>query len=111
MVVAKPPVREISAEGIYFFVWLDFRWIGSKPCSVQVYPEDMRLIKSQLMWVAVLGFLCVGACVHRCVCACVCVSTSNTLNLNGAAEKNHHNFLWYTNKKVDVFQQGVICGR
>lgn len=68
MVAAKPPVRESSTEGIYFFVWLDFRWIGSKPCSTQVYPEDMKFIKSQLMWVAVfVFFFCVGACVCLCV--------------------------------------------
>lgn len=56
LVAAKPLVRESSTEGIHFFVWLDFRWIGSKPCSTQVYPEDMRFINSQLMWVAVFGF-------------------------------------------------------
>lgn len=65
MVVAKPPVRESSTEGIYFFVWLDFRWIGGKPRSTQVYPEDMRFLKSQLMWVAVFGF-------PLCGCACAC---------------------------------------
>ncbi len=67
LVVAKPLVRESSTEGIYFFVWLDFRWIGSKPCSMQVYPEDMRFIKSLLMWVAVFGFP---------MCGCMCVSVS-----------------------------------
>lgn len=70
VVVAKPPVKESSTEGIYFFVWLDFKWIDIKPHSTQVYLEDMRFIKSQLMWVAVfeLPLLCgsmrVSVCVH-----------------------------------------------
>lgn len=56
LVAAKPLVRESSTEGIHFFVWLDIRWIDSKPCGMQVYPEDMRFINSQLMWVSVFGF-------------------------------------------------------
>lgn len=49
LVVANPLVRETSTAGIHFFVWLDFRWIDAKPCSMQEYLEDMRLTKSQLM--------------------------------------------------------------
>lgn len=76
--VAKPPVRESSTEGIFFLVWLDFRWIGSKPCSAQVYPEDMRFINSQLLWVAVFGFPLCGC---KCVCQCVCVRTNAGRNM------------------------------
>lgn len=98
---AKPLVREIPTEGIHFFVWLDIRWIGSKPCGMEVYPEDMRFINSQLMC---LGFLCMGN-----------VSTQKCrMNLNGANrgdEKNHANSLFCTNTRVDVFMHGVICGR
>lgn len=69
LVVAKPLVRESSTEGIYFFVWLDFRWIGSKPCSMQVYPEDMRFNKVPVdmgccVWVSSVWVMC--------VCMCVC---------------------------------------
>lgn len=46
--LAKPLVRVSSTEGIYIFVWMDFRWIGSKPCGMLVYPEDMKFINSQL---------------------------------------------------------------
>lgn len=57
---AKPLVRVSSTEGMHFFVWLDIRWIGSKPCSAQVYLENIRFINSQLMCVTVFGFsLCV----------------------------------------------------
>lgn len=111
VVVAKPPVRESSTEGIYFFVWLDFRWIGSKPCSTQVYPEDMNFIKSQSMWVAVFVFpLCGCMCVSVCVCLCHRVCIQMQVEFEWTRE-NHANSLSYTNKKVDMFMQGAICGR
>lgn len=65
---AKLLLRERSAGGIYFFVWLDFRWIGSKPCNVWLYPEDMRFIKSQLMQAWFLGIFCALVCVYVFMC-------------------------------------------
>lgn len=65
--------------------------------STQVYPEDMRFIKSQLMWVAVFGFR---------PCGCICVSVCARTQMQGRIMLIS---LSYTNKKVDM--HGVICGR
>lgn len=61
---AQASGRARHKEGIYSFIWLDFRWIYGKPYSVQVYPEDMTFIKSRLMCVELL-LLCGSMCPAR----------------------------------------------
>lgn len=69
LVVAKLLVRARHTKGIYSFVWLDFRWIYGKPCSAQVYSEDMRFIKSCLMCVAAVEPLLLCGSMHvSCTC-------------------------------------------
>lgn len=62
-------VRARHTEGIYSFVWSDLRWIYGKPHSAQVYPEDMRFIKSHLLCVAAVELLFLCGSMHvSCTC-------------------------------------------
>lgn len=69
LVAVKLLVTARCTEGIYSFVWSDLRWIYGKPCSAQVYPEDMRFIKSCLMCVAAVELLFLCGSMHvSCTC-------------------------------------------